>query len=277
MFLAMHHLDAAQLKLTRPMLKGAAAVEAIHEGTLIHDDIIDGSLARRGQSSVGAEFTICCASNLGAFFFGRGVETLAAVCGPYFDEADTLSLIQRLAKGQILESLPPAADFATQKARSLNIIDGKTGSLFEFSCLMGLAANENPTHLLTRYRGTMTKFAGALGRAYQIRDDILDIENADSLKRPGSQDVHRGMLSWPAMLWAGESPDWGRALQEYSQGGKDRKATAEIRRRILRSNALRLTRKDMKAYLREAQYQLDILPVSYGRATLQELLDWLGV
>jgi geranylgeranyl pyrophosphate synthase len=271
-FLACFNLRSQSWDLPEPVLDGSAAIELIHEGTLLHDDVVDGSLIRRGNPSFGAIHGIHAACHKGANLVGAGIQILMQICSPLPPGCNCMALLEQLAEGQILESLPPAPSFATQRARSLQIMDGKTGALFAFSAFMGIAASQDFSNF---FIAPIEKFARAFGRAYQIRDDILDIEFCHEKRRGRPEDIYKGTISWPALLWLGMQPDWHDSLRYYFSACGDAEKAEGLRLRLLDSAAIAAAHKDLQRHIDQAAVNLAELPTSVGRTMLRELTEFL--
>ena len=255
------------------LLQVAAAIEAIHEASLIHDDIVDGSQERRGQPSLMAQFGLRCAGYCGSVLVGRGIEALSEHLGDALPAEDIFSLLREMADAQILEWLPPADLLVDQKRRLTAVIDGKTGALFRVAVSAAIAA-VGPGHLATRFKHQLLKFGSCLGRAFQIRDDLLDLEDPALLKRDEHMDLRQGVLSFPLMCWAENQENWRdtcRQLMRYGEWQDD----GDLRQQILLSDAPARTRQAIDDYLTDACSGLEQLPDSLGLARLKSTAEAL--
>lgn len=179
-----HLLDAPTSKRVRPklilaygkllgvsdkeLLQGAAAVELMHTGSLLHDDIIDKALERRSRPSVNALY-----GNTMALLAGDRLMSRAMLLFAEMDDSDVARqaavVLIDLTAAMAFEDELPIAD--ATKDDIMKIVDGKTGALFGLcGYLAGAAASDASASKSLMQAGCL------LGRAFQLRDDIDDIE-----------------------------------------------------------------------------------------------------
>lgn len=251
----------------------AAAIEAIHEATLLHDDILDGSEVRRGQASVAAQFGVRTAVFVGAFLAGRGLASVARQC-EQGGVAPDFGLLQELAEAEILESLPPSEDATARLARLTRVADGKTGALFRLALRLGAgvaaaAGAELPTPRV------LDGLATALGRAFQIRDDVLDVRCDRSLRRPGMSDVMCGLLNWPVHFWVEASAVPANAIARLRGCTGDPERAAALLDEVLASGAVARACLALEGELDTAAGLAASLPHSAGRSVLLRIAGGL--
>src|SRR5580658_2173512 len=149
-------------------IDAAIALELIHSATLLHDDIIDGGLLRRGKPSAYARYGNAPSLVAGDFLFCRAFE----LCGR-FDERLVRTAAQaciQLTEGEVMEGRMrhnAAATFDDYLA----VITRKTASLFAAGGRVAADLADAPPKLIT----AMDKLGLALGRAFQMVDDLLDV------------------------------------------------------------------------------------------------------
>ncbi len=182
-------------------LPAAAAVELIHNFSLIHDDVEDDSLIRRGRPTVWAKWGIPQAVNTGDAMFTiahLSILNLAAHTSPSIVLHSAKLLQQRcldLTKGQYL-------DIAYEEHRELNIEDywpmvaGKTAALLSACTEIGAVIAESEPGIQELYR----TFGNKLGLAFQVQDDILGIWGDAVLTGKSSEsDLLTGKKSLPIL------------------------------------------------------------------------------
>jgi geranylgeranyl diphosphate synthase type II len=185
-------------------LEAACALEMIHTYSLIHDDLpaLDNDDFRRGKPTNHKVFGDAMAILAGDALFTLGIQTLTKIAGP--DAARKVALIEELAfasgtvegmiGGQVTdiegERQPPSAELLDRIHRA------KTGALLRASVRMGAIAaggDEGQLHAVSR-------FGEHVGLAFQIVDDILDIEETSaSLGKTAGKDVAQGKITFPAV------------------------------------------------------------------------------
>ncbi len=187
-------------------IRFAAACELLHNATLLHDDVADGSMVRRGAPTVASILDPSHSVLVGDYWLVKAVglvmdsdrNTMPVV--RLF--ADTLA---HLAEGEMFQ-LQKAASADTSEEDYLRIIGDKTGSLFETACVSAAISVEASPET----RDIAAEYARCLGYAFQIKDDILDYAGGD-IGKPVGVDVREGKITLP-LLGALESVD--AALQE---------------------------------------------------------------
>lgn len=189
-------IDSGESKVPRAHLyQVAAAVEMLHMSALVHDDILDKSTMRRGKPSVNAMYGEDMALLLGDYFYSRALKLFSGLpqkC--VIDRAiDTIAL---MAEGEVKQKRE-AHDYSAGIKDYIVKINRKTASLTALSCYAGARVAGLPTIQVNR----LTKFGSYFGKAYQIRDDIMDfLQKEDILKKPSS-DFSQGLFTLPVILY----------------------------------------------------------------------------
>ncbi len=197
----------------------ACAVELIHAYSLIHDDLpaMDDDDLRRGQPSCHKQFDEATAILAGDALQARAFELIANVA--HFPAETRLKMVQLLSKaigsegmcgGQMLdlEATGRQVDFdALAKIHAL-----KTGYLIQVSILLGGLAAEDLSQ--TDY-DCLADFGLQIGYAFQIQDDILDVEaSTEVLGKPQGADTKQGKTTYPKLLGLDQAKQQaGAALQ----------------------------------------------------------------
>ncbi|MGZ3706363.1 MAG: polyprenyl synthetase family protein, partial [Bdellovibrionota bacterium] len=206
--------------LVRACVPYALAVELLHNATLIHDDIQDGDVSRRGHPTLWKKYSPAQAINCGdAWFF---VPQLIIQKADYPAEVK-LALLE-LVQSRILAVIDgQSQEFALKErfARGeeisvqqyLLMVEGKTSALFSVPLVGGaLVAGAGALE-----RKALEQSATRLGHAFQIQDDLLDLWGNKGRDQPGS-DIAEGKLSYPLVL----------LLNQLSRGSQDRVRVEEI-------------------------------------------------
>jgi geranylgeranyl diphosphate synthase type II len=178
-------------------IAAAAACELIHNASLIHDDILDGDLLRRGQPTVWkqhGEGVALCAGDLllcTAFAVAAGLENAEQSRSLTQYLAATAS---RVIVGQSVETAPREANALPRFRAYLDAARAKTVPLIELPLMAGaIAARAEPI-----VRHTLKRFAEAVGLAYQIIDDLDDL---DDLSEPERRVGREAAIFHPFHAW----------------------------------------------------------------------------
>jgi geranylgeranyl pyrophosphate synthase len=179
----------------------AASVEVLHSATLVHDDLIDNSLIRRGMQTLNAKWSAGATVLSGDYLFSCSARLAAEtestkVVGRF---AETLSII---VNGEITQlfSGPCRLDRQDYYQR----IYAKTASLFETCAFCSaLLCTEDPS-----IQEAFRIFGREIGMAFQIVDDILDYTGDQvTLGKPIGSDLHQGLLTLPLQIYAERYPE----------------------------------------------------------------------
>ena len=243
----------------------AAAIELTHLATLYHDDVIDETTMRRGVPTANVRYGNSVAVLTGDFLLARA-SGLAADLGAYVSRrlADTIA---ELCEGQIMETAS-AGSLEVTAEHYLDVIRRKTASLIATSCHLGAWLAGAPPPIVE----AITAYGVALGMAFQLSDDILDVtgEEQESGKTPGT-DLREGVLTLPALeTLAGRAPH-GAELRSALEA-KD----IEVALRILRENgSAERARAAVEDWQARARAALETLPASPTRDALEQLVTFL--
>lgn len=260
--------------LTRDVIAGAVAVELVHVGSLVHDDIIDNSAERRGVPTVNAQEGDAAAILVGDFLLAQAGEQAASVSR---EVASALAMtIASLCDGQSRET-QDLFNAHRSVDDSMASIGGKTAALLQSSCRIGaLAARHSDAHV-----AALADFGHAFGMAFQIIDDVLDVvSTAELMGKPVGNDIRQGVYTLP-LLVAMES-DGGdavrRRLVDRGRGALDDEAIEEIVSWIRASGAIGESLATARHYNESAARSLSILepgPVVEGLSRLPDAyLQW---
>jgi geranylgeranyl pyrophosphate synthase len=244
----------------------ATAIELTHLATLYHDDVIDETSVRRGVPTVNVRYGNSVAVLTGDFLFARA-SGLAAELGTYVSRrlADTIA---ELCEGQIMETAA-AGSLDVMPAHYLEVIRRKTASLIATSCHLGSWLAGAPAAVVD----AVTSYGEALGMAFQLSDDILDIagNEEESGKSPGT-DIREGVLTLPVLETLSGALPRGDELRDALRSSDVDGALA-----LLRSNgSIERARAAVSEWQQRARTALDPLPSGEARDALDQLVGFIG-
>lgn len=181
------------------VVRAGVAVELTHTATLLHDDVLDAGLLRRGRPTAFARDGRAAATCLGDVLFAAAFGTLAGG-----GDARALRVLARasreLAQGELLQRADAwSAD--VDEERYLRRCHLKTGALFEASARLGaLAAGEEDE--------AFARFASAIGVAFQLFDDVLDVvAPPEQTGKPRGTDLLDGTVTLPMLVARERDPE----------------------------------------------------------------------
>lgn len=248
----------------------ACAIEMIHEASLVHDDICDGSLLRRDAPSVPAAFGVRTAARAGFHLVGSALQVLARVLADNpaafsrLGEAPGVTYLDRISDlsfGQLIETLPPAVDDAAMRRHYELVAGAKTGTLFRLACSYGGTAGGLDHDQLC----ALMRYADQLALAFQIMDDVRDVEGGPSLGKEAAGDLDRRVPTWPVIEWLAMRPGshemWLSRLT----------SSADLQADLVRSGATRAARAVAIQAARTACQAINAFPPSPAREQLHEI------
>ncbi len=172
-------------------LQGAAALEMLHNASLIHDDVIDEATERRGEATINSVWSNHVAVLVGDFFV-----TGALRCGVATGDGRILSALadmgRDLSLGEI-DQVDIARNHNIDEDTYMEIIRAKTASLFECCAAVGGYANDAPQTAIDELR----RYARLLGICFQIKDDTFDYFNDPIVGKPTGNDLREGKVTLP--------------------------------------------------------------------------------
>tara|TARA_R110000868_G_scaffold410505_2_gene698759 strand:- start:9574 stop:10542 length:969 start_codon:yes stop_codon:yes gene_type:complete len=273
-------------KRTRPMLVLLAAkafgyrgemhielatiIEFIHTATLLHDDVVDGSLLRRGLDTANAVWGSQASVLVGDFLYSRSFQMMVSLKNMQVMDilANTTNVI---SEGEVLQ-LINANDPDTTEARYLDVIRCKTAELFRAATQLGAVAADRSEAEIT----AMANYGLHLGMAYQLVDDILDYSSdAATMGKNIGDDLAEGKPTLPLIyVMKHGTPQQIKLIRDaITEGGID--ALAEIQQAIADTNALDYCRQVAESEKQRAIFALENIPDSIHKDAMIELVEFV--
>lgn len=250
-------------------IRYAAAAELLHNATLLHDDVADDSDQRRGVPTIRSLMGPSVSVLIGDFWLVKAMEL---ILGDGDSDARVIKIFSKtlsdLAEGEMLQ-LQKAQSGDTCVDDYLRIIFSKTASLFEAACLSAAVS----VSASKEYEKAARDYAVALGKAFQIKDDILDYDGTESVGKPLGVDILEQKITMPllgAMAAAGaEKEARVRSLVKDIAGHPEYRD--EIVDFVKSNGGLEYAASELEKYVGLAVEALDVLPDSYEKTCLIEL------
>lgn len=253
------------------LIKLAAAIELLHTATLVHDDLIDGSLLRRGMPTLNSRWSPGATVLTGDFVFARAAnmaaETNSIPVMKLF--AHTLTVIVEGEINQLFSSRCKA-----DRNAYLKRIYSKTASLFETAAQS--AALISPT-AGSEVIDAMRRYGYHIGMAFQIVDDILDFtSDTNALGKPVGSDLRSGIVTLPAILYA-ESCPGDPCTDDLLEGTciQDPDRLEGLIAAVRGSSAILESHREAESYIAIALENLRKIPASPERYALEDLANYI--
>lgn len=246
-----------------------AAVELLHTATLVHDDLIDGSLLRRGTPTLNARWSPAATVLTGDFLFARAAK-LAAETGhlPLMELfAETLAVI---VNGELNQMF--SARGLISRESYFTRIYAKTASLFEMTSRAAAMISPAREDIVE----SMRRFGYETGMAFQIVDDILDFSGEPAaMGKPIGSDLLNGLVTLPAIYYAEFAPD-DLDVRSLSEGGwANQERMVRLVESIRGTDSVRLALQEAARHVDRALQVLNDVEPSAERDALENLARFI--
>ena len=256
-------------EITESTVRYAAAAELLHNATLLHDDVADGSDQRRGAPTIRSLMGPSVSVLIGDYWLVRAMELILAGGG---SDARVIKIFSKtlsdLAEGEMLQ-LQKARSGDTTEDDYFRIIYSKTASLFEAACLSAAVS----VSASAEYENAAREYAVALGNAFQIKDDILDYDGTESVGKPLGVDILEQKITLPligAMTNAGTEAQT-RMRSMVKEIVEHPEYRDEVVKFVKENGGLDYAAAELDKYVAMAVRALEVLPDSYEKDCLVEL------
>ncbi|HEX9064940.1 MAG TPA: polyprenyl synthetase family protein [Streptosporangiaceae bacterium] len=253
------------------VVQAAIALELTHVATLYHDDVMDEADVRRGSASTNSRWDNSVAILTGDYLFACASRLLAEL-GPEAVrlQAETFC---RLVAGQVAETVGPRPG-QDPLEHYLFVITEKTASLIATSGEFGAMYSGAPAWVAAR----IAPACAALGVAFQLSDDILDVasETDQSGKTPGT-DLREGVRTLPVLhALKSAGPGDARLVELLTDGDlTDAAARAETLTLLRAHPAMDMARADLRQWADRARTEILALPDVPARAAFEAMCDFV--
>jgi len=240
------------------------AAELIHTATLYHDDVVDDGRVRRGRPAARMVFGNGVVVLVGDFCLARALETVA-LTGSLAMVQSLATTVTEMAEGEVAQ-LERAGNPDATVEDYFRVIDRKTASLIAWCARVGGSVDAALAAPLERY-------GRALGRAFQIADDVLDsaIDETTAGKSVG-HDLQEGKLTLPVLLACEADPALGQRIRkQLGEQGVPAAVAAEILADVRSAGGVDRARRKANALADEAAGALEALAPSPYREALRTL------
>jgi geranylgeranyl pyrophosphate synthase len=246
-----------------------ASIELLHTATLVHDDLIDGSLLRRGITTLNAQWSPAATVLTGDFIFARAAKLAA--------ETDSVPVMRLFAEtlativnGEITQLFTSKG--LASKEDYLQRIHAKTASMFELSTAAAALLSPVDELLVEEVR----LFGYDIGMAFQIVDDVLDFTGEQAMVgKPVGSDLRQGLITLPALYYFESNPDdpdisWVLSGKTYSDERMNRLVSS-----IRNSEAIERSLNEARTYVDCGLEILSRMAASEERDALVDLSNYI--
>ncbi|NLB88380.1 MAG: heptaprenyl diphosphate synthase [Syntrophomonadaceae bacterium] len=233
----------------------AVALELVHMATLVHDDVIDNSVTRRGTITVKKGWGNRVSIYAGNYILARSLSIVAG-----YNRRDLLDIMadtsMKIVEGEIIQ-MQSSFNVNTGLKNYLRRIERKTALLISVSCQLGALVSDAPE----KYVYDLQRYGYYLGMAFQVTDDILDlIADEEILGKPIGSDIRQGVITLPALYAMHNSKHAKELKVALASSEICNNNTQEIIEMIKDSEGIDYSYYVSQKFARKAQEQLNKLP-----------------
>lgn len=249
--------------------RAASLVELLHTATLVHDDVVDDTLERRGFFSINALWKNKIAVLVGDYLLSKGL--LLSLENKDFSILTILSdAVKKMSEGELLQM---------EKTRNLNfdesvyyeIINGKTASLLSSSCAAGASSVTSDELVIQKMRD----FGENVGMAFQIKDDLFDYGDA-LIGKPTGNDIKEKKLTLPLIHILQKVPKQLKReiIHIVKNNNNDKNKVQFVIQHVKQYGGIEYAENKMIEYRDKALLALHSFPESPTRAALEDLVRY---
>lgn len=248
----------------------ANLVELLHTASLIHDDVVDDSMQRRGFFSLNALWGNKIAVLVGDYLLSKGL--LLSIENNAFDLLKiTSNAVREMSEGELLQ-IEKARRLDIKEEVYFEIIRKKTASLIASACASGAASTTKDQSLIDK----MHDFGEKIGIAFQIRDDLFDFGDGDAGK-PQGNDIQEKKMTLPLIHALNKTDKKQRdyIINIVKNENTNPLKIQEVTTFVINSPGIEYARQMMYKYRSEAFEILKTFPVSDARNSLEDLVNYV--
>lgn len=249
--------------------RAASLVELLHTATLVHDDVVDDSMQRRGYFSINALWKNKIAVLVGDYLLSKGL--LLSLENNDHTILTLLShAIRKMSEGELLQ---------LEKTRKLNlkediyfeIIQNKTASLLAAACAAGAWSTTKDDAITEKVR----LFGEKVGIAFQIKDDLFDY-GTDDIGKPTGNDIQEKKMTLPLIYTLNkvDASTKRGIIYTIKNDNRDKEKVAEVIKKVEAAGGISYATEKMFQYRDEALAILHTFPNNEARQALEQLVRY---
>lgn len=236
-------------------IKLAAATELLHNATLLHDDVADKSVTRRGRPTLSTKIGPVAAVLVGDFWLARAMQLNVS----FVHRSELMKVFSKamtaLAEGEMLQ-LQNANKGGSSIEDYFKIIRCKTASLFEVACNgSAIICDASQAH-----KDAVSTYAISLGLAFQIKDDILDYIGDKKLGKPVGIDLKEQKVTLPLLCSFKNKAQQRQIKKMIKDIPQHPEYCQQIRNYVLENNGIEKAQAILDEHIQKALDALNVFP-----------------
>ena len=249
--------------------RAAALVEMLHTATLVHDDVVDESMERRGFFSINAIWKNKIAVLVGDYLLSKGL--LLSIENGEFEQLRILSeAIKQMSEGELLQ-IEKTRKLNIDEAVYFEIIKNKTASLLSSACAIGAYSTTQNKEICDRMR----VFGEKTGIAFQIKDDLFDY-GTEKIGKPTGNDIKEKKMTLPLIYTLGkvDKVTMRKIIYIVKNNNNDKEKVNWVIDTVINSGGIKYAEQKMNEYRDEALAIIDEFPHSKVGDALKDLVRY---
>ncbi len=248
----------------------AALVELLHTATLLHDDVIDNSNERRGFFSVYALWKSKATVLVGDFLLAKGL--LLSVKHKSYDILEIVSdAVREMSEGELLQ-LDKSRKLDITEEVYYDIISKKTASLIAACCASGAASVTADSSTIQK----MKELGYLIGKAFQIKDDLLDYIPSQITGKPTGIDIQEQKITLPVIyaLQNASYTDKKKMINIFKNHNEDAEKIKWMINKVMELGGIQYAEQKMKTFHNNSIALLHTFPKSEARTSMELLINY---
>jgi len=247
-----------------------AAIELLHTASLVHDDVVDGALSRRGRPTSNAIFDNAITVLLGDYMFANAAEMVTRTGSLEVTRLFALTLM-RMTNGE-LDQDAAAFNVGNDVQQYLWRIGGKTAALFANATEGGSILGRCPAESVA----AMRTYGYSIGMAFQIVDDVLDFTGDEAVMgKPVGGDLREGTLTLPGLLLLERYPK-DNPIKRFFTAKRERERHLQAAlAMVLDTEVLDASMEIARDYVRRGVEAITPLPDGEAKDSLLRIADYV--
>lgn len=247
--------------------RAAALVEMLHTATLVHDDVVDESMERRGFFSINALWNNKLSVLVGDYLLSKGL--LLSTSNNDFEQLHILSdAVRQMSEGELLQ-IEKTRKLDIDESVYFEIIKNKTASLLSSACGAGAYSTSKDWDLCNR----MKDFGEKTGIAFQIKDDLFDY-GSENIGKPTGNDIKEKKMTLPLIYTLNNADKKTKREMIYivKNNNRDKKKVQYVIDAVKAAGGIKYAEEKMYSYRDQALAVIDQYPQSPVSNALKELV-----
>lgn len=254
--------------VTESTYRGASLIELLHTATLVHDDVVDDSNFRRGFFSINALWKNKIAVLVGDYLLSRGL-LLSVEHGDFDLLKITSEAVRQMSEGELLQ-IEKARRLDIQEEIYYQIIRQKTASLIASCCACGASSSGAAKEVVDK----MYHFGELIGMAFQIKDDLFDLDDSNNTGKPTGVDIKERKMTLPLIyaLQQADTQERREIINIFKNHNKEADKIVRVVNFINQKQGVAYAKVKMSEFQQEAFDLLKVFPESIYKKSLMDLV-----